>query len=176
MPKLSSKYTEVLKDKTVKLYPQFIEHVKTHWSRKEKWAICYREHLLVQGNHRNNYAESGINTMKELVYSHIKAYNLIEISFVVDIMDLYYYKCKLLHLANNRIERCISLRFCGMKSSIIAKENIAPTEDPNVFMVDSKTSRGIVYTVDMQLNVCTCPLGSDGSPCSHQAAITKHFH
>ena len=63
-----------------------------------------------------------------------------------------------------------------MKSSTIAKENIAPTEDPNVFMVDSQTSRGVVYTVDMQHSVCTCPLGSDGSPCSHQAAITKHFH
>ena len=173
---LHSKYTELLKDKTVKLYPQFIEHVNTHWSRKEKWAICYREHLLVQGNHTNNYAESGIKIMKELVFSRIKAYNLIEmISFVVDTMDLYY-KRKLLHLANNRIERCISLRFCGMKSSTIAKENIAPTEDPNVFMVDSQTTRGVVYTVDMQLSVCTCPLGSDGSPCSHQAAITKHFH
>ena len=173
---LCSKYTELLIDKTVKLYPQFIEHVNTHWSRKEKWSICYREHLLVRGNHTNNYAESGIKIMKELVFSRIKAYNLIEmISFVVDTMDLYY-KHKLLHLANNRIERCISLRFCGMKSSTIAKENIAPTEDPNVFMVDSQTSRGVVYTVDMQLSVCTCPLGSDGSPCSHQAAITKHFH
>jgi len=63
-----------------------------------------------------------------------------------------------------------------MKSSTIAKENIALTQDPNVFMVDSQTSCGVVYTVDMQLGVCTCPLGTDGSPCSLQAAITKHFH
>ena len=63
-----------------------------------------------------------------------------------------------------------------MKSSTIAKENIALTQDPNVFMVDSQTSCGVVYTVDMQLGVCTCPLGTDGSPYSLQAAITKHLH
>ena len=96
----------------------------------------YREQLLVRGNQTNNYAESGIKIVKELVFSRVKAYNLIEmISFVVDTMDSCY-KCNLLHLVNNRIERCISLCFFGMKSSTIAKENIAPTQDLNVFMVD----------------------------------------
>ena len=55
-----------------------------------------RQHLLVRGNHTNNYAEAGINIMKELIFSRVKAYNLIEmVSIVVDTMDLYY-KRKLL--------------------------------------------------------------------------------
>ena len=32
------------------------------------------------------------------------------------------------------------------------------------------------YHVDMKLGVCSCPAGQDGSPCSHQAAVVKHFH
>ena len=32
----------------------------------------------------------------------------------------------------------------------------------------------IWITVDMVLGVCTCPQGSDGLPCTHQAAIGLH--
>ena len=32
------------------------------------------------------------------------------------------------------------------------------------------------YLVNMELGICSCNAGSDGSPCSHQAAIVKHFH
>ena len=63
-----------------------------------------------------------------------------------------------------------------MKSSAIAKESITPGEAPKIFVVQSRQSRGDVYTVDMLLGVCTCPQGTDGSPYSHQAAITKHYH
>ena len=28
----------------------------------------------------------------------------------------------------------------------------------------------------MQLGTCSCPHGTDGAPCSHQAAVSKHFH
>lgn len=30
-------------------------------------------------------------------------------------------------------------------------------------------------TVDMTVGVCTCPQGIDGSPCSHQAAVSIHY-
>ena len=44
-----------------------------------------------------------------------------------------------------------------MKSSAIAKESITPGEAPKIFVVQSRQSRGDVYTVDMLLGVCTCP-------------------
>lgn len=77
---------------------------------------------MVRGNHTNNYAEAGIKILKELVFARIKAFNLIEmISFVVNVMELYY-QCRLIHLANNRIDRFIGLRFCGIKSSSVPAE------------------------------------------------------
>lgn len=44
-----------------------------------------------------------------------------------------------------------------------------------MFTVRSKTERGVLYTLDMIVGVCTCPQGIDGSPCSHQAAVSVHY-
>ena len=96
------------------------------------------------------------------------------ISFVVDVMELYYQR-RLLHLANNRIDRFISLCFCGIRSSNVSEETIRKAEN-NLFYVDSRQERGLVNIVDMQLGTCTCPRGIDGAPCSHQAAVSKYFH
>ena len=67
------------------------------------------------------------------------------VCFVTDTMDLCY-QHRLLHLSNNRIERYVSLRFCGIKSSAIPKESITPGEDPNIFVVQSQQSRRDVFT------------------------------
>ena len=42
--------------------------------------------------------------------------------------------------------------------------------------MNSQTERGVKYLVDMNLGVCNCNAGQDGYPCSHQAAIVRHFH
>ena len=88
---------------------------------------------MVHGNHTNNYAEAGIKILKELVFARIKAFNLLEmISFVVDVMELYYQR-RLIHLANNRIDRFIGLQFCGIKSSSVPAESIKQGKN-NIFM------------------------------------------
>ena len=130
---LNSKYKAMTSNQTAVLYPKFLQHVKNYWSRWQKWCICFRDHLMVRGNHTNNYAEAGIKILKELVFARIKAFNLIEmISFVVDVMELYYQR-RLIHLANNRIDRFIGLRFCGIKSSSVPAESIKQGQN-NIFM------------------------------------------
>ena len=57
------------------------------------------QHLLIRGNHTNNYSESGIKIFKELVFGRVKAYNLIEmVTYVIDTMEMYYQR-RLIHLA-----------------------------------------------------------------------------
>ena len=34
---------------------------------------------------------------------------------------------------------------------------------------------GEVSTVDMALDMCSCPVGSSGAPCKHQAGVFKAF-
>ena len=49
------------------------------------------------------------------------------------------------------------------------------TDNSEQFKVVSSRDTGEVYTVDMSVGFCTCVLGSDGSPCSHQAAVAINF-
>jgi len=60
-------------------------------------------------------SEARIKILKELVLARIKSFNLIEmISFVVDVMEMYYQR-RLIHLANNCMDRFSGLQFCGLK-------------------------------------------------------------
>ena len=44
------------------------------------------------------------------------------------------------------------------------------------FYVQSQDTQEEFYVVDMHIGSCSCKGGVDGSPCSHQAAVSKHFH
>ena len=70
---LVDRYNSLLRSGTAKKYPKFISYVSGHWSRRKEWAICFRKHLLVRGNHTNNYAEAGMKILKELIFNRVKA-------------------------------------------------------------------------------------------------------
>ncbi|ROJ26343.1 hypothetical protein DPX16_12505 [Anabarilius grahami] len=42
--------------------------------------------------------------------------------------------------------------------------------------LQSLYSRRHTYTVDMDLELCTCPAGHSGAPCKHQAAIVQNYN
>ena len=174
---LKQRYTEFQSCEVVKLYPHFLAHIQGLWERQKEWAICYRRHLLTRGNQTNNYAVAGIRILKELVFSRVKAYNLVQMfSFVTECLELYYIR-KLLSVAHNRIDHYISLKCHRLRCVSIAHEHIRSLDENNLtFLVDSLSERGVKYLVDMHLGTCSCTAGQDGSPCSHQAAVVRHHH
>ena len=112
--------------------------------------------------------------IKELVFSRVKAYNLIQMfHFITETMERYY-QSKLLSVAHSRVDRFISLRFQGLHARAYSKEAIKQLTKSQ-YSVPSKTERGVIYHVDMEIGICTCPQGQDGSPCSHQAAVVINF-
>jgi len=171
---LKQRYTEFQSCEVVKQYPRFLAHMQGLWERRKEWAICYRKHLLTRGNQTNNYAEAGIRILKELVFSRVKVYNLVQMfSFVTECLELYYIR-SLLSVAHNRIDRYVSLKYQGLRCVSIAHEHISSLDESNVtFLVNSMSECGVKYLVDMQLGTCSCIAGKDGSPCSHQAAVVK---
>lgn len=171
---LERNYCKFLQTPVVKKYPKFSSHMQSLWPRRKEWAHCYRRTTLIRGNHTNNYAEAGMRIMKELIFSRVKAYNLVQMfHFVTETMERYY-QSKLLSVANSRLDRFISLRYQGLTAKAYAKDVIQKLSE-SCFSVPSKTERGVYYYVDMEVSVCTCPRGLDGSPCSHQAAVVLHF-
>lgn len=164
---LKSKYQELASDITVKLYPKFLQHIKNYWPKRQRWALCFRNELMIRGNNTNNYAEAGIKVLKEQVFCRIKAYNLVEVvSFVVDVMEMYYQR-RLQHLANNQVDHYIALRFCGLKLHTVPLETIKKDKG-DIFYVNSRSERGLIYTVDMHLGTCTVV--------AHRASMVPHVH
>ena len=167
-------YKQFLKSPEVQRYPHFSEYMQTMWPRRKEWALCYRKRMLVRGNHTNNYAEAGMRILKELVFSRIKAYNIIQMfHFITETMERYY-QSKLLSVAHSRVDRFISLRYQGLNAKAYDKEQIQQLAR-HQFSVISRTEKNVTHLVDMQIGICTCPQGQDGSPCSHQAAVIIHF-
>ena len=168
-------YTELLeKTPAFSKYPSFLQQVKSLWEKRKTWALCYRKILPVRGNHTNNYAEVGIKILKELVFSCVKAYNLTQMFFfVAEVMEIYYQK-KLLSLANNRVESYVGLRFQGLNSHSIIKQDITHT-DNGWYKIQSQTNRGEYYSLNTNIVFCTCPRGKDGTPCTHQAAVLIQY-
>ena len=130
-------------------YSQFISHMLALWPRRKEWAHCYRQDILLRGNHTNNFAEAGIKILKEIVFSRVKAYNLVQIfHFLTDTMEAYYCR-KLLSVSNNRLDTYIAHHFQGCNSSEGYIKEIDGTNKE--FHVRSTTQQDVVYTVDMVL-------------------------
>ena len=112
--------------------------------------------------------------MKELVFSRVKAYNLVQMFiFIYDVMDTYYQK-KLIAISNHRFDTYVALRFQGINAKIVSKMDISSSAN-GWYQVRSCTERNKFYEVNVSIGVCTCERGQDGSPCVHQAAVVLNF-
>ena len=173
---LEQKYKEFKAHLTVQKYPAFVQHISNLWPRRDEWALCYRSGLPVRGNNTNNVSEAGVRILKEIVFSRVKAYNLVEMfQFVTEKLENYY-QCKLLSVAHNRLDHYIQARFRGVNAGKISKEHIKAIEgEKEQFSVKSRRDPDAEYRVDMALGTCTCICASDGSPCSHQLAVAIHY-
>ena len=136
--------------------------------------IAFDSPALFEETTQNNYTEAGMHILKELVFSRVKAYDLVQIfHFITETMERYY-QSKLLSVAHSRLDRYVSIRYQGLNSKAYKKESISQVSESH-YIVPSKEEREVVYHVDVEVGTCTCPHGQDGSPCSHQAAVVLHF-
>ncbi len=108
---LMAEYARFQQNVTVKKYANFISHINGYWIRRREWAICFRSAATMRGINTNNYAESGIRILKDIVFRRVKAYNLIQLFEFVTVTFELYYKRRLLAIAYNRMDRYISLRY-----------------------------------------------------------------
>ena len=73
--------------------------------------------------------------MKELIFSRVKAYNMVQVfHFLSETLESYYCR-RLLCISNNRLDAYIALRFQGLHAAKIPKDSIVE-KDKNVFTVE----------------------------------------
>ena len=96
--KLEELYSKMKHCEVAKCYPQFLSHMELLWPRKKEWAHCYRRRILLRGNHTNNYSEAGMKILKELIFSRVKSYNMVQVfHFLSETLESYY--CRRLYSA-----------------------------------------------------------------------------
>jgi hypothetical protein len=124
--------------------------------------------------HFDNFCEVVMRVLKDKIFLRSKAFNVSQLlDFLTTRMEVYYQQ-KLIDVANNRTHRLLQSRFYKCASCISA-ESIKQMSE-HTFEVASEKEENKVYTVDMSVGFCSCPVGQTGGPCKHQFAIIKTFN
>ena len=118
-----------------------------------------------------------INIFKSVILRRMRAYNLIELfKFITEDLEIYFQR-KLLALAFGKTQNLhLAPRCFGATGSTIQLSAVQQsTSDSLKFLVPSRTNSAVKYEVDCRTGMCTCPLGSNGNPCAHQAAVALKY-
>ena len=158
-------------------FQQYRERIAEYWRRKGEWALCLRRDFPTGGNYTNNYAEATIRITKDILFQRRKAWNVIQMFRMVTTTLELYYQRRIMSVASNRLDHFVSLKFtiAGIKADAITLDDITPTDDPDVYTVVSKSSPDTLWTVDLKLGECTCPIGYNGQPCKHQLSAAVKY-
>ena len=178
---LNAEYQQFKSNTIAKQYPNFMSHMGGYWKRRNDWAICFRNGETMRGINTNNYAESGVRILKDIVFNRVKAYNLIQLVDFLTVTFELYYEHRLLAVAHNRMDRYISLRYKGLGVAKINQESIRPsTTVGHVYLVKSAVYADREYEVDTQKWTCTCTVSRtgypSGEPCKHQHAVANKLN
>ena len=134
----------------------------------------------MRGINTNNYAESGIRILKDIVFKRVKAYNLMQLFNYITVTFEMYYKRRLLAIAYNRMDRCIALRYKGLGTFEAEDNNIKQSTNKNIYFVKSTRYKDKLYKIDAIAWTCTCTISltgyPSGEPCKHQHALANKYN
>ena len=161
-------------DDIVSLYNNFLNYVSKVYEDREGWALCFRKELPLRGNNTNNFCEAQFLVIKDDILNRQKEVNVVGlIDKLTNELDAHY-KNKLLSVASGKFDGIYSRRFRGIGYQIPSLEQQNKIVESltslgqNVFLVDSLTIPNKKYMVDMNIGLCECQVGMNGSPCKHQ--------
>ena len=177
---LRAEYQQFTSNAIVQKYPNFISHMQGYWKRRNEWATCFRSGETMRGINTNNYAESGIRILKDIVFRRVKAYNLVQLFEFLTVTFELYYERRLLAVAHNRMDRYISLRYKGLGAVKVNEDSIhKSSKADHIYLVKSTVYADKEYEVDTQKWTCTCTVGRtgypSGEPCKHQHSVAKKY-
>ncbi|KAK4300177.1 hypothetical protein Pmani_027605 [Petrolisthes manimaculis] len=152
-----------------KKYELYIRYLTTLIQRKAEWSTMYRAEFLLCGHQTNNFAESTVCIIKDIILNRCKASNPCQlIVFMNEVYDVYMKQCVLDVSLGRR-------KLMSPTEGSISKDNIIMSNyDEYQFIVKSQ-SGDKQYTVHLIIGMCDCRLGMTGKVCKHQLTCSEHF-
>ncbi|KAE8740735.1 hypothetical protein FOCC_FOCC013755 [Frankliniella occidentalis] len=166
-------YSKILEYSEVSSNSILKKHVIDLYDRRSEWALCFRSDYLTRGNNTNNYAESSIRQMKESIMERTRAYSLVQLfDFMTSRLELYYER-RISFVLNNRTENFYKSKHFTRPEKL-SDLICSATSEENFYIVENLTKK-TKYVVDMNLELCGCPVGRNGKACKHQFAVIEEF-
>lgn len=160
-------YTKVIQNNLTKKYPKFESYVLNLYERRHEWALCLRKSIITRGQNTNNISEAGVKIVKDTILDRTKAYSPVQLFFFI-VNDLEaFYEIKILDVAANRPAQYLKKKFPLTKTQI---KHLEYKQLGSIFEVKNN-SKNTIYSVDLDLGICSCPEGDTGKPCKHQIFI-----
>lgn len=129
---------------------------------------------MIRGADTNNYVEVMFRLFTDISLERTKAYNLTQLTdFIISSFDSYY-KQRLLDLVMNKISKSTLNRLSPNDKDVLPSQ-ITELDEMQYHVLRSSHER-VNYFVDMNCNICSCPVGITGKICKHQSAIIKKFN
>eukprot|EP00745_Piridium_sociabile_P033819 TRINITY_DN58127_c0_g1_i1.p1 TRINITY_DN58127_c0_g1~~TRINITY_DN58127_c0_g1_i1.p1 ORF type:complete len:269 (-),score=45.25 TRINITY_DN58127_c0_g1_i1:4-810(-) len=169
---LNTRYETAMFDQLLQGHPKVLTYVNKMYDRRELWAICHREKLLIRGNNTNNFCETAMRVLKDQILNRTKAFNVQQLlDFICSKME-HYYERRCIDVANNVLCRVQQSRY--LLQDTCSLDQVTKVTEME-FHVRSCTDPSTSYEVNMSLGLCTCRTGCTGGPCKHQAAVVQKF-
>ena len=161
----------------------FLVPLRTYRTRVEKflergdeWLVLRRQEMLTRGNNTNNYSESTMRVLKDIILSRTKAFNVVAlVDFCSTVLQAYLVR-RLLAFAHGRRAdpRLVYTALCDRMKDVASQT--ATVVDDYIFLVPSCSRASTIYTVDAEFGLCACASGQSGAFCKHQAFVHERFH
>ena len=69
----NTEYHQFISNTVVKQYLNFMAHMEGYWKCRKDWEVCFRNSETMRGINANNYAESGIRIINDVVFNRARA-------------------------------------------------------------------------------------------------------
>ncbi|PKK70015.1 hypothetical protein RhiirC2_780223 [Rhizophagus irregularis] len=106
-----------------------------------------------------------------------QTYNPIQVFQFITINIKRFYERRLLRVAHKYPGTlCIAKRFLYPGWEKVDANSIQKTNVANEFLVPNTKNNGLIYVINNEIGVYTCPIRMSGALCKHQEAVSIKFH
>ncbi|XP_064478277.1 uncharacterized protein LOC135391772 [Ornithodoros turicata] len=147
--------------------------VQAFLQNEQQWVLLFRRSIITRGHNTNNFAEACIRVLKDIILCRLKAFNVVAMVDFVSVPWEKYFKERLLRHAHNRVA-ADHLGYDRLLRTMPEGATVHVTcLGDGSYAVPSATTLGKSYEVNSEVGLCSCPAGSQGAFCKHQALVHK---
>lgn len=137
------------------------------------WCLYYRTCYITGGSDTSSIGEVMVRLFKDIPFEGKKTYNLVQLADFITNDYENYFRQRLLDICFDKITKNSISRLCPNTENVCLSQ-IKQLEEMEFCFHDNEGKE--VYFVDLDVGICSCPIGFSGKFCKHQSSIILNLH